>query len=126
MVKEKTILAVVADKQGEVFEHPGLLLAGMNGSEAVRPKSEEMIPMPEGSRLFTIPQTPPIGFDRRSGKLLTTDRLPQQWGGGAVQAVQDLAMHRRIVDRHQGLDPMFEVAPHGVSRADQKLFLANL
>lgn len=87
MGKNKTILAVVADAQGEVFEHPDLLLAGMNGSIAVRPLDAEMIPMPEGSRLFTIPQTPPIGFDRRSGKCLTAERLPKQWGGGPIQAV---------------------------------------
>lgn len=43
--------------------------------------------MPEGSRLFTIPQTPPIGFDRFSGKELITDRLPKLWGGGLIQAV---------------------------------------
>jgi len=48
---------------------------------------DEMIPMPEGSRLFTIPQTPPVGFDRRSGKRLTAERLPKQWGGGSIQAV---------------------------------------
>ena len=63
MTKSKTILAVVADEGGEVFEHPDLLLAGMSGTEAVRPQMDEMIPMPEGSRLFTIPQTPPIGFE---------------------------------------------------------------
>jgi molybdenum cofactor biosynthesis enzyme MoaA len=87
VAKNKTILAVVADESGEVFEHPDLLLAGMNGMEAVRPQPGEMIPMPEGSRLFTIPETPPVGFDRRSGKQLIADRLPKQWGGGAIQAV---------------------------------------
>jgi pyruvate-formate lyase-activating enzyme len=80
-------LAVVADEQGEVFEHPDLLMAGMNGTDVVRPMAEEMIPLPEGSRLFTITQTPPIGFDRRSGQRLTTERLPRQWGGGPIQAV---------------------------------------
>ena len=87
LAKSKTILAVVADEQGEVFEHPELLLAGMNGTIAVKPDNAEMIPMPEGSRLFTIPQTPPLGFDRRSGKLLTAERLPKSWGGGRIQAV---------------------------------------
>ena len=87
MAKGKTILAVVADESGDVFEHPDLLLAGMSGTEAVRPQMDELIPMPEGSRLFTIPQTPPIGYDRRSGKQLTADRLPKQWGGGGIQAV---------------------------------------
>ena len=83
----KTILALVADERGEVFEHPDLLLAGMNGTEVVRPRADEMIPMPEGSRLFTIPGTPPLGFDRRSGRQLTSDGLPRALGGGRIQAV---------------------------------------
>ncbi len=87
VVKKKTILAVVADEHGEVFEHPDLLLAGMNGTEAVLPLAEEMIPMPEGSRLFTIPQTPPIGYDRHSDKQRVVESLPGNWGGGRIQAV---------------------------------------
>ena len=87
MTKTKTILAVVADEQGDVFEHPELLLAGMNGTVVVRPLADEMIPMPAGSRLFTIPQTPPIGFERRSGRQQTVDRQPKAWGGGRLQAV---------------------------------------
>jgi molybdenum cofactor biosynthesis enzyme MoaA len=87
VAKDKTILAVVADESGEVFEHPELLLAGMSGTDVVQPRTDEMIPMPEGSRLFTIPQTPPTGFDRRSGKQVTSDRLSRQWGGGTIQAV---------------------------------------
>lgn len=87
MKRSKTILAVVADENGEVFEHPELLMAGMNGMEVRRPEMDEMIPLPEGSRLFTIPGTPPIGFERRSGKQKTLTHLPKSWGGAAVQAV---------------------------------------
>lgn len=86
-MSKKTILAVVADESGEVFEHPELLLAGMNGLTARQPEMDELIPLPQGSRLFTIPDTPPIGFDRRSGKLKTLETLPESWGGGKVQAV---------------------------------------
>lgn len=84
---DKTILAVVADERGEVFEHPGLLLAGMNGTTAILPDMEELVPLPEGSRLFTIPKTPPVGFDRHSGRLVTCDSLPRQLGGGPAQGV---------------------------------------
>ncbi len=87
MTPPKTILAVVADAKGEVFEHPDLLLAGMNGLSPRRPRPDELVPLPAGSRLFTIPATPPLGFDRKSGKLRTLDRLPAHWGGGEVQAV---------------------------------------
>lgn len=87
MKKQKTFLTVVADERGEVFEHPDLLMAGMNGMSVRHPEVDELIPLPEGSRLFTIPGTPPIGFDRRSGRQKTLEQLPKSWGGGTVQAV---------------------------------------
>ena len=87
MAMKRTILALVADENGEVFEHPELLLAGMNGMSICRPQDDELIPLPEGSRLFTIPGTPPIGFDLKNGKERTIGQLPKSWGGGAAQAV---------------------------------------
>lgn len=87
MASKKTILAVVADASGEVFEHPELLMAGINGQQVRLPRADELIPLPAGSRLFTIPDTPPIGFDRRSGAEKTVERQPRSWGGGALQAV---------------------------------------
>jgi pyruvate-formate lyase-activating enzyme len=43
-------------------------MAGMSGTEAVLPERVELIPLPEGSRIFTIPGTPPMAWDasRRS------------------------------------------------------------
>lgn len=87
MARKKTILAVVADRSGEVFEHPGLLMAGMNGMTVRFPREEELIPLPKGSRLFTIPGTPPVGFDRKTRLPHTAERLPSSLGGGKAQAV---------------------------------------
>jgi pyruvate-formate lyase-activating enzyme len=87
MAHKKTILAVVADEAGEVFEHPELLMAGMNGLTPRLPRADELIPLPAGSRLFTVPGTPPIGFDPRTRKPTTAERLPRSWGGGRIQAV---------------------------------------
>lgn len=87
MSRNKTILTVVADAAGEVFEHPDLLMVGMNGPHARLPRPEELIPLPPGSRLFTIPDTPPLGFDPRKGRMTTLRRLPKHYGGGPVQAV---------------------------------------
>lgn len=84
---KKSFLTVVADDKGEVFEHPELHLAGMSGTAVVRPQPDELIPLPEGSRLFTIPGAPPVGFDPKSGRTATVDRLPKRWGGGRIQAV---------------------------------------
>jgi len=87
MSRKKTILALVADETGEVFEYPEMLLAGVNGLTTVQPQEDELIPLPEGSRLFTIPNTPPIGIDRKTGRFRSLERLPRSWGGGAAQAV---------------------------------------
>lgn len=86
-MSKKTFVTLVADSRGDVFEYPDLLMAGNNGMSVCRPQPDELIPLPEGSRLFTIPQTPPLGFDRRSGKLKTLTHMPRSWGGGALQAV---------------------------------------
>jgi len=85
--QSKTIYMVVATADGEVFEHPELLMAGMNGMTLCRPLPEEMIPLPEGSRLFTLPQTPPVGVDPRTNQFVTAERLPRQWGGEKIEAV---------------------------------------
>lgn len=84
---KKTFLTVVADESGEVFEHPELHFAGMNGMEPRLPRQDEMIPLPEGSRLFVIPGAPPVGFDRRESAMTTVERLPRSWGGDRIQAV---------------------------------------
>ncbi|MBW2519595.1 MAG: radical SAM protein [Deltaproteobacteria bacterium] len=86
-MSHRTFLTVVADEQGEVFELPELLLAGMNGYSVVRPEEPEMIPLPSDSRLFTIPHTPPVGFDPKTGKQKTVERLPAEWRGKSIQAV---------------------------------------
>jgi pyruvate-formate lyase-activating enzyme len=46
----------------------------------------ELIPLPEDSRLFTIPHTPPIAWDRRKQAFVTVDRAGAAMGQ-RVQAV---------------------------------------
>lgn len=87
MTSEKTILTVVADERGEIFEYPELLMAGMNGMAVRQPRPEELVPLPEGSRFFTIPDTPPIGYNRKKRQFTTIEHLPPKWGGGRIQAV---------------------------------------
>lgn len=87
MSRKKTILALVADAGGEVFEHPDLLMAGMNGMAVRAPREDELVPLPPGSRLFTVPGTPPIGLDRRTRSPIAAGRLPRSLGGGPAQAV---------------------------------------
>lgn len=76
-----------ADRQGNIFDHPHLTMAGMNGNEAVLPEAVELIPLPDDSRLFTIPNTPPIAFDPRENRFKTVDRVQEGRRSMAVQAV---------------------------------------
>jgi pyruvate-formate lyase-activating enzyme len=59
---------VFADAKGQIYDHPYLTMAGMSGPEPVLPEAVELIPLPEGSRLFTIPNTPPIAWDHRRNR----------------------------------------------------------
>jgi pyruvate-formate lyase-activating enzyme len=87
MPQGKTILAVLADENGEVFEHPEMLMVGMNGLSGRLPRPDELIPLPEGSRLFTIPGTPPFGYDPKQKRSVAIRNLPRSLGGGRAQAV---------------------------------------
>lgn len=76
-----------ADAKGNIYDHPELRMAGMNGPEAVLPEGRELIPLPEGSRLFTIPDTPPIAWDSRSSRFVTVDTVREGRRSMPVQAV---------------------------------------
>lgn len=67
---------VYADAQGQIYDHPFLTMAGMSGPQAVLPEAVELIPLPAGSRLFTIPDTPPIAWDQRSRSFRTVEKVP--------------------------------------------------
>lgn len=66
-----------ADERGVIYEHPDLLAMGMSGWELVLPEPEEWIPLPEMSRLFFMPNCPPVGMDPANGKpvCLETERV---------------------------------------------------
>lgn len=82
-----TFFSVVATQDGEVFEHPEYRMAAMSGSDICVPAAAEMIPLPEGSRLFTLPDLHPVGIDPRTGKAQVIRTLPRSMGGEPVQAV---------------------------------------
>jgi len=60
---------VFADAEGQIYDHPTLEMVGRSGDLFVRPSPDELIPLPPGSRLFTMPERRPLGWGR-SGKSL--------------------------------------------------------
>ncbi|HVH18464.1 MAG TPA: hypothetical protein VNF72_09215 [Myxococcota bacterium] len=74
---------LVSDGHGQIYDPPELLLAGQRGGgpEAIGPA--ELIELPRGSDLFTLPGRAPIGLDARTGEPVTVRR----WEGGEARAV---------------------------------------
>lgn len=53
---------VYANQQGEIKNFPGIHMAGRSGNFFFKPAPEELIPLPEGSELFLLPERTPIGI----------------------------------------------------------------
>ncbi len=56
-----------ADRKGRIYEHPYFRMAGFSGLQPKPFKEEDLIPMPQFSKLFFIPDCPPIGLDPSTG-----------------------------------------------------------
>lgn len=54
---------VFAGQKDRIYDHPTLELGGALGETWVRVPDEELIPLPEGSRLFTMPGSRPVGWN---------------------------------------------------------------
>ncbi len=67
-----------ADDNGEIFEHPYFRMAGFSGATPVRVKGEDLIKVPEFSKLFFIPDCPPIGVDPSTGEFKVVPRIEVQ------------------------------------------------
>jgi pyruvate-formate lyase-activating enzyme len=68
MTKYNLPYMLYADERGIVYDHPYYRMAGFSGNSPFRIKAEDLIPMPRFSKLFFIPDCPPIGIDPETGK----------------------------------------------------------
>lgn len=59
-------LTVYANKDGEIFEYPALTMLGRTGNDWLQPEEPEMMPLPEGAALVSIPGFLPVGLDGKS------------------------------------------------------------
>jgi len=79
---------IFANAKGEVFEHPRLLMLGRAANEVRLPRDEELIPLPQGSDLYLLPDRLPLGLDPETGSLeaVTHDPYTGEPGVLAVAA----------------------------------------
>jgi pyruvate-formate lyase-activating enzyme len=57
-----------ADPEGRIYEHPTYRMAGFSGGAPMEFGQPDLIPMPEFSKLFFVPDCPPIGRDPVTGQ----------------------------------------------------------
>ncbi len=60
---------VYADEQGNVYEHDSLWGLGRSGETIMELLDEELIPLPEGATLVSLPDTKPVGLDPQTGEM---------------------------------------------------------
>ncbi|MBI4572414.1 MAG: radical SAM protein, partial [candidate division NC10 bacterium] len=46
---------VVADSAGRILDHPSLGMAGRSGPHVVEVPADDLLRLPEGTKLFTMP-----------------------------------------------------------------------
>lgn len=68
---------VYADQDGNVYDDPDYTALGRNGDVVMELLEEELIPLPEGSTLVSLPGTRPLGMrsDGRMERIDEDDRL---------------------------------------------------
>lgn len=69
--KRITPRLLFADPDGQIFDHPDLVMLTRRGNEIALPRPEELIPLPEESELFLLPDRLALGFDQESGQTET-------------------------------------------------------
>ncbi|UJF33642.1 radical SAM protein [Paenibacillus hexagrammi] len=60
---------VYADAQGQVYDHPEYFALGRNAEMITEIMEDELIPLPEGATLVSLPFTRPVGIDAETGEM---------------------------------------------------------
>jgi pyruvate-formate lyase-activating enzyme len=66
---------ILSDPEGNVFDHPFLKLSGRSGNRFLLPPPSELVPLPQGSQLFTLPGRIPIGWDEEKRSFVSSKKV---------------------------------------------------
>jgi hypothetical protein len=75
-----------ANRQGQILDFPELHMAGRSARHICRPELSDLIPLPEGSELFVLPNRYPAGIDPKDGQAALLKENPDNPDDG-IQAV---------------------------------------
>ena len=73
--KDLTPCLVVADRQGNIYDEPDLLMLVRRGEQWGTPRPDELTPLPEESELFLLPGRRAVGLDPESGEVQVCEDL---------------------------------------------------
>jgi len=66
---------IFSDATGKIFDHPDVKIAGRSGDRILLPDPSELVPLPRGSQLFSLPGRIPIGWEGGAFKPLNRIRI---------------------------------------------------
>ena len=66
---------ILSDPEGNIFDHPSLKLSGRSGNRFLLPPQSELVPLPQGSQLFTLPRRVPIGWDEEKRSFVFSGKV---------------------------------------------------
>jgi len=95
---------ILSDPEGNVFDHPSLKLSGRSGNRFLSPPRSELVPLPPGSQLFTLPGRIPIGWDEEKGSFVPSKKVSlgeKEVAGTAVAAFLPPGYIRTLVPATQ-------------------------
>ena len=66
---------VMADKDGNIYDHPDLLMVCRQGKTFALPRPTELIPLPDESELFLLPGRSAVGLNVETGELEVLEEM---------------------------------------------------
>jgi pyruvate-formate lyase-activating enzyme len=75
MVSSEYPKLILSDPEGNIFDHPSLRLTGRSGDRFLLPHPSELVPLPKGSQLFTLPGRIPVGWDEEKRSFISSEKV---------------------------------------------------
>ncbi|NIK79880.1 pyruvate-formate lyase-activating enzyme [Paenibacillus castaneae] len=98
---------VYADEHGNVFDHPNFVALGRSGDMIVEIMDDELIPLPNGATLVSLPFTRPIGLNPDTGEMQVIQGGAQAVGALLPQGFTRLCLPGYVkADKNEKL-PLF-------------------
>jgi len=90
---------LVCDPDGNILDYPTLGFAGQSGSRWVPVPEADLMPIPEGTKVFFVPDSRAVGWDRQRGRPVVLD------GVRAVAAMLQAGFTRTLLPAAERTEP---------------------